>query len=455
MKNRMFFDIHCHAHTLSHPSFLALIQTIRNRRLEAVYSQLTAPEYLVSSFFHRGGEKLRNMLSVMENEPGDIFMLMEDDLAGAYLQESEKEKARQLRKDRPAPLISQNKLKLGGKTYDRLAICPLLMDFNTGGEYKPDTYYNKYPRKSMKAQIVDVLMGIREYRKQRPDGLLEVYPFLGVNPGRYSLPELERFLAEWFPKPMLKDQSEPKAETQPHDHTQLHDQTKPGNRQSAGLDRRRSQFADMIDFQSDGDFGQNNYFAGIKLYPPLGFDPWPSEPSERKKAEALYQFCETNQIPITTHCDDGGFRVIQLEKAWAYTAPERYMKVLKRFPNLRINFAHLGYLHNQIKRINDQYEWRNQILAFMLEYPNVYSDFSFDGVYPQFYQELLEMLVNLPERYRKVVEQRVMFGSDFMVNLLKVNSYLEYFTIFDESPLEPALKHQFGSENPARFLFGA
>lgn len=447
MKNRMFFDIHCHAHTLSHPSFLALIQTIRNRRLEAVYSQLTAPEYLVSSFFHRGGEKLRNMLSVMENEPGDIFMLMEDDLAGAYLQESEKEKASQLRKDKRTPLISQKKLILGGKTYDRLAICPLLMDFNTCGEYKSDTYYNKYPRKSMKAQIVDVLMGIREYRKQRPDGMLEVYPFLGVNPGRYSLPEMERFLAEWFPKPLLKEQvalqAEAESQTVPN----------PGSWQSAGMDQRRSQFANMIEFQSENTMKQNNYFAGIKLYPPLGFDPWPPDPSERKKAEALYEFCEINQIPITTHCDDGGFRVIQLEKAWQYTNPDRYTEILKRFPHLRINFAHFGYLHNQIKRLNDQYEWRNRVLNFMLEYPNVYSDFSFNGAYPQFYQELLEMLTKLPERDRRTVEQRIMFGSDFMVNLLKVSSYLEYFTIFEESPLDSALKHKFGSENPARFLF--
>ena len=91
----------------------------------------------------------------------------------------------------------------------------------------------------------------------------------------------------------------------------------------------------------------------------------------------------------------------------------------------------------------------------MLEYPNVYSDFSFNGVYPQFYQELLEMLANLTESDQRVVEQRVMFGSDFMVNLLKVKSYLEYFKLFEESPFDNAMKHKFGSENPARFLFGA
>lgn len=445
MKNRMFFDIHCHAHTLSHPSFLALIQTIRNRRLEAVYSQLSAPEYLVSSFFHRGGEKLRNMLSVMENEPGDIFMLMEDDLSGAYLSDSEEEKKHAAQKDKSLPLISQHKLKIGDTTYDRLAICPLLIDFNSVGEFRPDTYYNKYPRKSMKAQIVDVLMGIKEYRKQRPDGMLEIFPFVGINPSRYSLLELEHFLAEWFPKPVKRVHAEDDVHTLPNH----------GSQQSESMQQRRSQFADMIDFQSEDGIGEHNYFAGIKLYPPLGFDPWPSDSTERKKVEALYQFCEENQVPMTTHCDDGGFRVIQLEKAWANTNPERYADVLKHFPNLRINFAHLGYLHNQIKRINDEFEWRNRILAFMLEYPNVYGDFSFDGVYPQFYQELHEMLENLSASDRKVVEQRIMFGSDFMVNLLKVTSYLEYFTIFEKSPLDAELKHRFGSENPARFLFGA
>ena len=42
------------------------------------------------------------MLSVMENEPGDIFMLMEDDLAGVYAK-SEKQK----------PLIEKGKISIG------------------------------------------------------------------------------------------------------------------------------------------------------------------------------------------------------------------------------------------------------------------------------------------------------------------------------------------------------
>ncbi|HOV95080.1 MAG TPA: hypothetical protein PLT87_09385, partial [Spirochaetales bacterium] len=79
-----FYDIHCHAHTLAHPSFLALLENVRGRTLETLYSQATSFNYLVSSLLHNGGEKLRNTLSVMENEPGDIFSIMEDDLAGRY-----------------------------------------------------------------------------------------------------------------------------------------------------------------------------------------------------------------------------------------------------------------------------------------------------------------------------------------------------------------------------------
>ena len=47
-----------------------------------------------------------------------------------------------------------------------------------------------------------------------------------------------------------------------------------------------------------------------------------------------------------------------------------------------------------------------------------------------------------------------MFGSDFMVNLLKVPSYIDYYRFFSESRVEPRLKKAFGSENPRKFLFG-
>ena len=408
-----FYDIHCHAHTLSHPSFLALIQTLRSRRLEAIYSQITSFEYLISSLFHRGGEKLRNMLSVMENQPGDIFMLMEDDLAGLYAT-SEKEK----------PFIQGGILEVGGQKYGTLVLSPLLMDFNQPGPYKPDTYYNKLPNKTIEAQIVDVMLGIREYRKLRPDGLLEIHPFLGVNPQAYTSETLTAFLDRWF-SGFTREREEARAD-----------------------------FLSMREIALSEDPRKHSLFAGIKLYPPLGFDPWPDDGLEREKVEILYAFAEKKRIPIITHCDDGGFRVLPLEDSWRQTSPVRFRPVLERYPDLIIDFAHLGMQYSMNMRLSPQTEWRDTIFSLMGDFSGVYGDFSFNGVLPEYYDSLLVALGNLPASSRTVIEKRLMFGSDFLVNLIKVRSYADYYRIFSESAIDPNLKRAFASDNPRRFLFG-
>ena len=408
-----FYDIHCHAHTLSHPAFLAIIQTLRARRLEAIYSQIASFEYLASSFFHRGGEKLRNMLSVMENEPGDIFMLMEDDLAGVYAK-SGKQK----------PLIRKGKIAIGGHSYKKLVICPLLIDFNQPGTYKPDTYYDKYPKKEIDAQIVDVLLGIKEYRRLRPDGILEIYPFLGINPRAYTAETLAGFLDKWL----------------------------------SGFARGRNSAKAIFKGMDSLVIGETSVgkslFAGIKLYPPMGFDPWPDDGAEREKAEILYSFCEKKKIPIITHCDDGGFRVLTLEDSLRQTSPSRYRPVLEKYPGLLIDFAHMGNQYSMPLRMTPVTEWRDQIFSLMAEYPGVYADISFNGVSPGYYKTLLAALAALPDDRRTTAESRIMFGSDFMVNLLKVPSYLDYYRIFSESSVESKLKKAFGSGNPRKFLFG-
>ena len=413
MTQAEFYDIHCHAHTLSHPAFLAIIQTLRARRLEAIYSQIASFEYLASSFFRRGGEKLRNMLSVMENEPGDIFMLMEDDLAGVYTK-SEKRK----------PLIENGKISIGGHSYKKLVICPLLIDFNQPGTYKPDTYYDKYPRKEINAQIVDVLMGIKEYRRLRPDGILEIHPFLGINPRVYTAESLAAFLDTWFSGFVR------------------------------GRKAEKAVFKEMDKLVIGEEGPGKPPFAGIKLYPPMGFDPWPEEAAEREKVEILYSFCERKKVPIITHCDDGGFRVLPLEDSWRQTSPFRYRPALEKYPGLMIDFAHLGNQYSVPLRMTPVTEWRDQIFSLMDEFPGVYADISFNGSLPEYYDTLLAALAALPEDRRETAERRIMFGSDFMVNLLKVPSYLDYFRIFSESRVESGLKKAFGSENPRRFLFG-
>ena len=79
MKNATFYDIHCHAMNLSHPNILAFIGRVRIER-RGFRDAFFGP---YSSFLlQRPLTKLKNLLSVMENDMGSYFMLMEDDLAG-------------------------------------------------------------------------------------------------------------------------------------------------------------------------------------------------------------------------------------------------------------------------------------------------------------------------------------------------------------------------------------
>ncbi|MFZ2780732.1 MAG: amidohydrolase family protein [Rectinemataceae bacterium] len=408
-----FYDIHFHALSMSHPSLLSYLQTLRSRRLESIYSQVSSYDYLAKAMFRKGGERVQNLLAVMENEPGDTFLLMEDDLAGLYATSGD-----------ALPLLSEGLLEVGGSSYGKLVAVPLIMDFSRPGPYKPDTYYNRLPQKPVEAQILDVLAGVKYYRRKRPGGFLELHPFLGIDPANYSAASLAALLDKWFCGFV------------------------PGRRAGASV------FSRMKRYDLDGPSRAWSPFAGVKLYPPLGFDPWPTDPLEREKVEYLYAFCEKRRIPIVTHCDDQGFRVISLEESWKRTSPRHYRSVLKRYPELWLDFAHLGQQYTSVRFRTPRSSWRDEIFSLMVEYPNVYADFSFNGVEASYYVQLVEALARLPAATRDIAETRIMFGSDFMINLAKVRSYADYFRIFGASPLSAEQKRRYASENPRRFLFG-
>ncbi len=419
MENPAFFDIHCHALTLSHPNFLSFIETLRMRRTEVIYSQIRSFDYLAGALFRNGGESVRNLLAVMENSPGMIFKLMEDDLKGQYAKAGD-----------PLPLLSEGGLAMAGKAFREVVLCPLIMDFDNRGQAHSDAYYYRPPAASIDAQIRDIMLGIRDYRRTRPEGMLQIYPFLGVNTKNHSPESLSLFLeahmGNWRP----------------------------------GRENARDVFAAMKDYSSNENSlhgatgGGRCLFSGIKLYPPLGFDPWPDPGEEREKVETLFGFCAKRGIPITTHCDDHGFRVVSMEEAFTYTAPSRYRPALERFPGLRINFAHFGRQYTTNLRLQTPTEWFDEIVRLIGLYPNVYTDFSFNGVEAEYYGRLVSALAAIPDTAREKVDSRIMFGSDFVVNLMKVRSYADYYRIFDASPLDAELKSRFCSENPERFLFG-
>jgi len=101
-----------------------------------------------------------------------------------------------------------------------------------------------------------------------------------------------------------------------------------------------------------------------------------------------------------------------------------------------------------------QADWSKEIIDLIIKYPNVYADISFTAGDPSFYDELMAIIEGLTHPLREKLTQRLLFGSDFMVNLFKVRSYRDYLEYFSLSGLSDSLKFRLSTENPRRFLFG-
>jgi len=318
----------------------------------------------------------------------------------------------------------------------------LVIDF--GRKNIPDgVFYNFTPKSPIANQVGDLLYAIRTYyrfevevkdrkmnlskeipdwEKSKTEKLFEIYPFMGLDPANYDdWNDLEKLLDKYF------------AEFEEKDTAKM--------RRDRLLKKMGTLDSNMYN-QTEGYY--YNVFAGIKLYPQLGFDPYPNNSKEFEKVKRLYLYCIEKRIPITTHCSDGGYKVGDNDHL---TSPlGKWKKVLeqKEFENLTLNFAHFG------SQKGKQTEWRDAIIELTKKYPNVYTDISCNDTTAEYYSNLGKLFNdNNPQLHEKVL-----FGSDFSINLLvtespSYNYYLETFA-------DAGLSHQADlcERNPERFLFG-
>ncbi|MCP4151137.1 MAG: amidohydrolase family protein [bacterium] len=213
------------------------------------------------------------------------------------------------------------------------------------------------------------------------------------------------------------------------------------------------------DFDVDTDI-RPGFFAGIKVYPPLGYNPWPKNAVELQKTKILYDFCVRKNIPITIHCSDGGWMVT--DNSYIFSHPESWEKVLTHYKSLKLNFAHFGTENNPHKRRKNDKKWRTTILEYIKNYDNVYTDVSFGGVDTDFYgkieKDIEEFAAANPNDNKETNElitkiwDRVLFGSDFLINLASINSYKDYLIAFGNSQLTPGTSEKISETNPKRFL---
>jgi hypothetical protein len=306
----IFFDVHCHALNLSHPGlvvfvrrfvttlirrkgshkgFYAFTRNMIHMTWRISYCFFILCKFLINALRKRGSyhgkkkgflawiwrcfaelkyvQQVANLLCIMEQDMGEFFMLMDAD-------------ARKVVRS-----------KVG---FEKVALTPLIMDFECDPANEKKRAYRqfvktKYPlaAKPVDEQILDVLNGIKSYVK-KGGSFLEIYPFLGINTTNYATKEkLRERLHRCFGN--YKSLS--------------------GEERFAKLSENSGKFTGNI--ENIGDF----CFAGVKVYPPLGFDPWPEDfPEELEKVKTLYGFCLENRIPLTTHCSEGGFCVVDKKR---------------------------------------------------------------------------------------------------------------------------------------------
>jgi hypothetical protein len=483
-KDSLFFDVHMHAFNLSHAGLLAFINRAlldNDLTMEDLYEK-NYPKFFklglklagsriwswLSSPFKKkeknGGslERLVNTLSVFENDIARQFLYIEQD----YLLMCENDNLKKLIINVTPPvnyrelyiklnqewINSGQKFTIGKMVYNAVVLIPLMMDFNNkgfSGLPPKKIHYHLPPTKSIKDQSIDLFTGIYQYYKISNIQLFEIYPFMALNTENLEFGD-EEIRYETKSMRELLDQ-----------HFGDFNGSDTGEERYKKLSEKLNLYKNTVE---DGWFNPLDsrcyYFAGIKVYPPLGFDPWPdkSDPESQqnfKKANYFYSFCVEKGVPITSHCSNGGFKVAKLEDAATFTHPKRWEQVLKNYPLLRLNFAHDG-IHDSDKVEN---EWSKKILEYVLNYDNVYFDIA-DNVYEKEYFTRLFNFISKqkynPDQLNKI-SSRILFGTDFMMLLLGTNSYYEYLVDFSgTNAFENQFvdKHTMCNKNSFEFIFG-
>lgn len=441
-----FYDAHCHMMNLSHPNLSSIIRRVAVEVVKPLllrYSlvlmlvllllfaikmalSLSFPEALFSLLAFVGGllllllllfamppvrarlypvmkrklSNVMNLLAMMETDIGDGLIQLEEDLRRNF------------------PL--EEGLVLSGyggeRRYEKIVLTPLIMDFGLK-EYGESNWFYKVRWKPVVRQVEDLFGGIHDYYTYRnkylpgSDPLFEFYPFMGINTRNYTM-------ADRQPRGAL----------------------------SQSLERVLENCFNVFE---EG----KPRFIGIKVYPPLGFNPWPDErweksaDEEMRKVRCLYEFCVKHAIPITAHCSPGGFLVDKRYKE--FSDPKKWENVLREYPSLRLNLAHFGGA--------GEGRWRDTIIGMILsrEYEHLYADISYQGVNSSSYDALRRRIEAVEDPLdRQRLMERIIFGSDFMINLQDIGSYSEYLRYFVETgAFTVEEKDLLCRRNAERFLF--
>lgn len=443
--DRRFYDIHYHLFDLSHPNLLAFLlrddliteDIVRNVLRKLPLSLKLLPIWIVSLFSERISGKAKDYLRFDSGKALNLLSMLENAIEYHFLYIEY--------------FLLNEKLYFGnhsGARYNKLVLSPLILDFGYKKMETPEYFYNFPPVKPIVNQVLDLFNAIYFYynydiiinpdkpgkfklipaKTTKENKLFEIYPFLGINTQNYDLDEITELFDKYF-RGYEEDQI-------PSDrHTKLYNKLGSIKIDLEDIIFRRKEITDTYYY--------SYLFAGIKLYPPLGFDPWPEDNKrELDKVRFLYSECIRLKLPLTVHCSDGGYKASV--DALAFTDPsKKWQQVLSRpeYKKLKINFAHLG------SQKEGRTDWQKTILENIRLNSNIFTDCSCMTPHSKDY-EAVSKIIN------KNTESNILFGSDFVVNLLWSGSYNEYLNNFIQTPyLSSRQKEMISRINPEAFLF--
>jgi predicted TIM-barrel fold metal-dependent hydrolase len=206
-------------------------------------------------------------------------------------------------------------------------------------------------------------------------------------------------------------------------------------------------------------------FAGLKMYPPLGYYPFD------KRLDLVLSYAEQYGIPVTTHCARGGVyfkgdikdrkhpvtgkEVPKRKNKYLtdiYTDPDNYQYVLNKFPDLKLNLAHFGgydewenYMTGTLVDQDGETNWFTKVSNLIRGSQNVYSDVS----YTMFNKDLFSLLKVVLQD--PTIKNKVLFGSDFYMTEIEESE--REFSINLRAALGESDFKLIAEENPALFLF--
>ena len=136
------------------------------------------------------------------------------------------------------------------------------------------------------------------------------------------------------------------------------------------------------------------------------------------------------------------------------SSPEKWCKVLseKKYHMLKLNLAHMGKQKGLFSY--SQKSWADIVLKLIATYDNVYTDFSYDEFRDKDYKNLKQLIEIKSKELNYDLKNKILFGSDFMICLARVDSYNDYLSTFVQTKhFTGQDKERFCSLNPQKFLY--